>query len=130
MLFVWFVRPHFPLIPPPEFFALYSLDRMPWPRLYDKLKRPSHPAIKALKSVMNYDDFFDERQVRTAVAAYYGLVSFLDDNIGKVLCALEDSGLAGDTRVIYTSDHGDNLGNRGLWGKSVMYEDRLPFQCF
>ena len=123
VLFVSFVRPHFPLIPPPEFFALYSPDRMPWPRLYDKLERPSHPAIQALRSVMNYDDFFDEHQVRTAVAAYYGLVSFLDDNIDKVLRALEDSGLAGDTRVIYSSDHGDNLGNRGLWGKSVMYEE-------
>lgn len=123
VLFVSFVRPHFPLIPPPEFFALYSPDRMPWPRLYDKLDRPTHPAIKALRSVMNYDDFFDERRVRTSVAAYYALVSFLDDNIGKVLRALEDSGLAGDTRVIYSSDHGDNLGNRGLWGKSVMYEE-------
>lgn len=123
VLFVSFVRPHFPLIPPPEFFALYSPDRMPWPRLYDKLERPTHPAIKALSSVMNYDDFFDEKKVRTAVAAYYALVSFLDDNIGKVLGALEASGMAGETRVIYSSDHGDNLGNRGLWGKSVMYEE-------
>ncbi len=63
--------------------------------------------------------------MRTALAAYYGMVSFLDHNIGQLLRALEDTGLAADTRVIYTSDHGDNLGNRGFWGKSVMYEEAV-----
>ncbi len=73
---------------------------------------------------MSYDDFFtDETAVRRAIAAYYALVSFLDDNIGKILRALADAGLADTTRVIYTTDHGDNLGCRGLWGKSVMYEE-------
>jgi choline-sulfatase len=51
------------------------------------------------------------------------LCTFLDDNIGKVLRALDETGLARDTRVLYTSDHGDNLGARGLWGKSTMYEE-------
>lgn len=75
---------------------------------------------------MNYDDFFaDELAVRRAIASYYALVSFLDDNIGKILAALQAAGLTASTRVIYTSDHGDNLGARGLWGKSVMYEESL-----
>jgi arylsulfatase A-like enzyme len=55
--------------------------------------------------------------------AYFGLVSFLDDNIGKILGTLEETGLAENTRVIYSSDHGDNLGTRGMWGKSTMYEE-------
>ncbi|NJO71414.1 MAG: sulfatase-like hydrolase/transferase, partial [Oscillatoriales cyanobacterium RM1_1_9] len=63
--------------------------------------------------------------VRRAVAGYYGLVSFLDDNVGRILAALERSGLAGATRVVMTSDHGDNLGARGLWGKSTMYEEAV-----
>jgi choline-sulfatase len=61
--------------------------------------------------------------VRRAIAAYFGLVSFLDDNVGKVLRALEEAGLSANTRVIYSTDHGDNLGTRGLWGKSTMYEE-------
>ena len=67
--------------------------------------------------------------VRLAIASYYALVSFLDDNIGKVLAALDAAGLTDSTRVIYTSDHGENLGSRGLWGKSVMYEESaaIPF---
>ena len=62
-------------------------------------------------------------KVRKAIAAYFGLVSFVDHNVGRLVKALEDNGLSGDTRVIYTSDHGDNLGTRGLWGKSNMYEE-------
>ncbi|MGH8642347.1 MAG: sulfatase-like hydrolase/transferase, partial [Burkholderiales bacterium] len=46
-----------------------------------------------------------------------------DDNIGRILRALKQAGLAESTRVIYSSDHGDNLGTRGLWGKSTMYEE-------
>ena len=123
-LFVSFVRPHFPLTAPPEFYELYPLERMPMPRLYDEANHPTHPAVAALKSVMNYDDYFiEEQMVRRAIASYYALVSFLDHNIGQVIAAINDAGLTESTRVIYTSDHGDNLGARGLWGKSVMYEE-------
>jgi choline-sulfatase len=123
-LFVSFVRPHFPLTAPPEFYKLYPPEQMAMPRLYDAAGRPRHPAIAALKTVMNYDDFFkDEQIVRRAVASYYALVSFLDHNIGHVLGAIARAGLTSSTRVIYASDHGDNLGCRGLWGKSVMYEE-------
>jgi choline-sulfatase len=51
------------------------------------------------------------------------LCTFLDEQVGKVLAALESTGLAGNTRVLYTSDHGDNLGARGLWGKSTLYQE-------
>jgi choline-sulfatase len=125
LLFVGFVLPHFPLVAPPEFFDLYPLDRMPLPRFYGAGERPDHPVLNALRGTLNYDDYFDEEKVRTALAAYYGMVSFLDHNIGQLLKVLEDTGLAADTRVIYTSDHGDNLGNRGFWGKSVMYEEAV-----
>jgi choline-sulfatase len=61
--------------------------------------------------------------VRRAVAGYFGLCTFLDEQVGKVLGALDNTGLAASTRVLYTSDHGDNLGARGLWGKSTMYQE-------
>jgi choline-sulfatase len=117
------VRPHFPLTAPPAFFDLYRPQDMPWPQQHGPEARPLHPAVKALRDCMNYDDYFDEAAVRLAIASYYALVSFLDDNIGKVIAALHDAGLGADTRIIYTSDHGDNLGSRGLWGKSTMYEE-------
>ena len=81
--------------------------------------------IDALRRSSNYDDFFDEDRVAEARKAYYGLVSFLDHNIGRILSVLDDTGLREGTRILYTSDHGDNLGHRGLWGKSVMYDDAV-----
>lgn len=122
-LFVSFVKPHFPLVAPQQFYDMYPLDSVPMPRLYGAEHAPTHPVLAALKRCMNYDDSFSPEKVRIALAAYYGMVSFLDDNIGQVLAALESNGLEGNTRVIYTSDHGDNLGNRRLWGKSVHYEE-------
>jgi choline-sulfatase len=91
---------------------MYPEDQVPWPMLY-----------AAMRKSAIYDEGFDERKVRRAIAAYFGMVSFLDDNIGKLMRALETTGLIDSTRVIYTSDHGDNLGARGLWGKSNLYED-------
>ena len=58
-----------------------------------------------------------------AVAAYFGLCSYVDSLIGEVLETLDAVGLGATTRVVYTSDHGDNVGARGLSGKSNMYEE-------
>ena len=124
--FVSFVCPHFPLVAPQEFFDLYPLDDLPMPNLRGPDDVPDHPVLQALRKVQNYEDHFkDEKQIKTAVAAYWGMVSFLDDNIGQVLAALDRSGLAEDTIVVYTSDHGDNLGTRTFWGKSTMYEESV-----
>jgi len=123
VLFVSFVSPHFPLIAPPEFYYKYPLDQMPAPKLYEESLRPEHPYLRDYSSSFVYDRFFTPEKVRKAVAAYYGLCSFVDDNIGKMLRTLETLGLSDSTRILYTSDHGDNLGARGLWGKSTMYEE-------
>jgi len=123
-LYVGFVSPHFPLIAPAPFYDLYAEDAVPWPGMYEKDQRPSHPFIDALRQCQCYDEgFFDAAMVRRAITAYFGLTSFMDDNVGKILRALEETGLMNNTRVVYSSDHGDNLGTRGLWGKSTMYEE-------
>ena len=62
-------------------------------------------------------------RLQRALAGYFGLVSFLDEQIGEILTVLSETGLADTTRVIYTSDHGDNLGARGLWGKATMCQE-------
>ena len=123
VLFVSLVAPHFPLTAPPEHYYRYFDQNLPTPKLYDKRERPTHPYLVDYARSFNYDDYFDKDAVKRAVAGYYGLCSFLDENIGKILRSLEDAGLADDTRVLYTSDHGDNLGTRGLWGKSTMFEE-------
>ena len=123
VLFSSMVSPHYPLIAPGAFYDLYDGVALPKPRLYDEIERPEHPVIAHYRETWNYDDFFDADRLVAGLRAYYGLCSFLDHQIGMILSALDECGLTDDTLVIYTSDHGESLGNRGLWGKSVMYEE-------
>jgi choline-sulfatase len=126
VLFVSFVCPHFPLTAPPEFFYPYYDQDLPEPKLYGDKTKSLHPFLEDYRASFAYDDFFEDADmVKRAQAGYLGLCSFLDANIGNVLLALGDAGLTGDTRVVYTSDHGDNLGARGLWGKSTMLEESV-----
>ena len=60
-----------------------------------------------------------------ARASYYGLCSFVDDLVGRILMALQDIGQDKDTAVIYTSDHGELIGEHGLWTKMTMHEDSV-----
>ena len=120
-LFLGFVLPHFPLQAPPEYFDMYT--DLPGPRMYAERERPTHPVLRELSRIQAYGKYFDEDKVRVARQAYFGMVSYLDHCVGQVLTALESSPYADSTRVIYTTDHGDNIGHRGMWGKSNMYEE-------
>jgi choline-sulfatase len=123
VLFVSFVAPHFPLIAPPHWYYRY-LDHAPMPKLYRE--KNLHPSATDQAENTGYDKYFkDEAAVKRARAGYFGLISSLDENIGHVLDTLEDVKLSSTTRILYTSDHGDNLGARGLWGKQVMYEEAI-----
>lgn len=126
VLFVSLVAPHFPLTAPPEFYHRYALDTLPLPKMYAPEERPAHPFLRHYSANLDYDRHFaDTAAVRRAIAGYLGLVGYLDHNIGRILAALDASGQAGRTVVMYTSDHGDNLGARGVWGKSTMYEESV-----
>jgi choline-sulfatase len=125
-LFVSLVTPHFPLTAPPEHFYRYAARPMPVPKLYAKDERPRHPFLADYAATVPYDAHVrDEATMQRMMAGYYGLVSFMDEQVGKILQCLEECGLSGNTRVLYSSDHGDNVGARGLWGKSTMYEESV-----
>jgi choline-sulfatase len=124
VLYVGFVCPHPPLIAPPEFFDLYKDLDIPMPDMYAEHERPRHPYLDFMRKGRPYDaGFTGPGMVKRALAAYMGSVSYLDSNIGKVLDSMASAGLSGSTRVIYSSDHGDNLGVRGLWAKNTLYEE-------
>ena len=123
VLFVSLVCPHFPLIARPEWYNLYPEDKVPWPAAVRRGRAADAPLHRRRCALPDLRPGFDDPKVRKAIAAYFGLVSFVDHNVGQLMEALDDNGLADTTRVIYTSDHGDNLGTRRLWGKSKMYEE-------
>ena len=98
---------------------------MPPPRLHPKDGHPRHPWLEASHLIHPVDDGLDDRRRQLATACYYGLCTWVDRQVGRVIAALERTGLAETTRVVYTSDHGDNIGARGIWGKSTHYDDAV-----
>lgn len=129
VLYVGFVAPHYPLIAPSQFLEMYPIEDIPLPKLQPKDGYQRHPWVESLDGVIGQDHFFKNDKDRLeAIAAYLALCSFVDAEIGIVLDAIKDNNFEDTTRIIYTSDHGDNMGARGLWGKSVLYEEstRIP----
>jgi choline-sulfatase len=122
-LFVSWLRPHYPLTCPQEFYDLYPLDEMDQARFLDDDQLPAHPVLRTIRRNFDYDKHFNNETRQIARASYYGLCSFLDYQIGKVLNALERSGQADNTLIIYTSDHGDHNGDRRMWTKMSLYDE-------
>lgn len=118
-LFVSFLRPHYPLTCPAEFYDLYDPEALPAPRA----DNPDHPVLNGLKRACDYGAPFTPETTKIAVASYYGLCSFVDDMVGQIMHVLRDTSLDENTVVIFTSDHGECLGDRGFWTKMVMYEE-------
>ena len=123
-LFVGLVAPHFPLVCPQEFCDLYPLDRLPEVKLGPGSGYEPHPWVRLHDDLLDTENAFTDAEERLrAMAAYYGLCSWLDSNVGRILAALDEAGLSGGTTVVYTSDHGEDLGARGSWGKGNFYEE-------
>ncbi len=87
------------------------------------------PHSRRLRHVIGLDLMpVNDAQVRAARRAYYGAVSYVDDQVGVLLAALADAGFADNTIVMLLADHGDMLGERGLWYKMNFFEPacRIP----
>ena len=85
-----------------------------------------HPWVQAYADFARNEEAFRSPEERLAAfSAYFGLCSSTDHNVGLILAALREAGLENDTTVVYTSDHGDNVGARGLWGKSTLYQESV-----
>lgn len=125
-LFVGLVAPHFPLVVPQRWFDMYPADVVGDPKLHPSDGHERHPWVELQNEFMDSEGSFrDDAERMAARSAYFGLCSFLDANVGRIMDALDTAGLGGSTTVVYTSDHGDNVGARGLWGKSNMYEESV-----
>lgn len=123
VLFVSFVCPHPPYTADPEYFDYYQQKDIPFPYKGSQEDWPDQHALNELRRVLEIDTPFSKEETKRISSAYYGSVNSMDDRIGEVLQALEQYGFTENTRVIYTSDHGENLGQRGLYGKFTMHED-------
>jgi choline-sulfatase len=121
-------HPHDPFAIPKRYWDLYDDEEVGLPRVSiptDQLDAHS----RRLRHVCGNDlDPVNDAQILAARRAYYGAISFVDEQVGLLLDTLEESGLAQDTVVILCSDHGEMLGERGLWYKMNFFEggSRVP----
>ncbi|WP_028574284.1 choline-sulfatase [Desulfonatronovibrio hydrogenovorans] len=127
---VSFTDPHDPYACPKEYWDRYNHEDIDLPKVEHIDYEQCDPHSQRLRHACKMDrQKIDEHYIRNARHAYYGQISYIDDKIGRILKALEHSGLKENTVVIFTADHGDMLGERGLWYKMSFHEwsARVPF---
>ena len=120
LLKVSFARPHSPYDPPKRFWDMYRDQDMPNPHIGDwaeKFAPRAEPPIPHLW----YGDL-GEAQARRSRHGYYGSVSFIDEQIGRIISTLKKQGLYENTLIIFFADHGDMLGDHHHWRKTYAYE--------
>ncbi len=117
------MHPHDPYQGPRRFWDRYDGVEIDMP-LAGKRKAAARNGVEArMHRLYDRDEIkLSPRQIRAARRAYYAMISYCDDLLGRMLAALEIAGATEDTIVIATSDHGDMLGERGLWYKMNFYE--------
>jgi iduronate 2-sulfatase len=126
-LAVGFFRPHTPYVAPKvPYFDNYPEAEMP---IVTGVKEDQEdiPAA-ALASRHKEEGMMDDDLRRKAVQAYYASISFMDAQVGRVVAALDRLGLAENTVIVFTSDHGYHMGEHGLWQKRSLFEEsaRVP----
>lgn len=122
-LSVGFMLPHPPYVAWREDYGLYA-GKIGMPRLPAPDPAREHPWLRWWRDDRGIAAVGEAETLR-ARAAYYGLVTRLDILIGQVIGTMERLGLAEDTLIVYTSDHGDQLGERGLWWKHTFYDESV-----
>jgi arylsulfatase A-like enzyme len=131
-LFVSFPDPHHPFAPPAEYAQRHDPAALSLPRGFDQDhgSSPTHiQKMVAARGTPNQDPTMSfavtEEQYRAAAAAQYGLIEFMDEQIGRILGALEETGQAEDTVVVFTADHGDLFGDHGLMLKHFVHYEAV-----
>jgi arylsulfatase A-like enzyme len=116
---VSFIRPHSPYDPPARFLRMYEDADLPparagrWAGRYESRNSDRNDIWRGR---------LPESEIRRSRAAYYGCVSQVDEQVGRILETLEARGLLEETLILFTSDHGDMTGDQNLWRKSYAYE--------
>ncbi len=127
-----FFNPHCPYVAPRRYFDLYPLEEISIPDLNEgKADLEDVPPMAIQRDTRNWPYFFKGitvEQARKCKQAYYACNSFVDAQVGRLLSALEEHGLVENTLVVFWSDHGYFLGEKGLWYKRKAFERsaRMP----
>lgn len=119
-----FLKPHDPFMPARRFAAMFRPEDMKLPETWGKVDLSQVP--KEVRNSIEHNiptpELRDEGEAKTRIAMYYANLAQMDAALGQVTAALRELDLERDTIVVYTTDHGEMLGDHGLWQKSQFYE--------
>ncbi len=121
--------PHPKWVVPANYYRMYNLENISLPRVPGPWPFDLHPVMAAANHYHKFDQApFPEGNIRRTRAAYFAMITQLDQWVGGLLHALEKSGQAENTVVVFTADHGEMLGEHGMWFKSCAYDEaaRVP----
>jgi choline-sulfatase len=119
-----FLKPHDPFMPAERFAKMFRAEDMRLPDTWGKVDLKTVPRVvrNAIERNAPTPELKDPSEAKKRIALYYANLAQMDDCVGTVLKALNDQGLDKNTLVLYTSDHGEMLGEHGLWQKFEFYE--------
>lgn len=120
-----FSQPHDPFITTKEYWDLYKDDEIDMPKTSLKDVGSQDEHSKYLYEMYRMEKISGKEDIINARHAYYGMISYIDKKIGQLIKVLKDTGLIENTIVILTSDHGEMLGERGMWYKKTFFEPSL-----
>ena len=122
LMYLGYTEPHPPFIALQKYFDQYYPDHVDMPETSEEELEDLSPVYKELRHYKGIATPIADEKIRRARAGYYGMISELDELIGRVIQSLKESGQYDNTIIVYTSDHGESLGNHGLWLKNNLYD--------
>lgn len=124
LLVTSFLKPHDPFMPAKRFADLFRPEDMHLPESYGKadLERLPREVVRNIQNNAVTPEFKDRDEALRHIAFYYANLAQMDDCLGQIIRAVQELGLENDTIICYTSDHGEMLGDLGLWQKFQFYE--------
>lgn len=127
-MYAGIVKPHPKFEAAARYREIYPPEKMPLPQWPEGYLERRHPMFQMLANFKNIQSPIPRDRVQRARSAYFGLVSEVDELIGSILAELDRTGQTENTVILYTSDHGEMLGEHGLWLKNVLLEGaaRVP----
>ncbi|WP_370229310.1 sulfatase-like hydrolase/transferase [Cognatishimia sp.] len=122
---VSYIKPHWPFIVPAPYHDMYSAEHVPAPMRHDVEREDPHPVYGAYMQNPICSAFQREEVREKVIPAYMGLIKQCDDQLGRLLAYLEETGRMQDTMIVLTSDHGDYLGDHWMGEKELFHEQSV-----
>ncbi|MEM1355840.1 MAG: sulfatase [Planctomycetota bacterium] len=125
-LAVGYVRPHVPLVAPATFYEPFDADQLTLPEQIEGDLEDIPPIGRGRVGSIHGPD--TDQKARRTLRAYYASVSYMDAQVGRLIAALDEQGMTGNTIIVFMSDHGFHLGEHGMWQKFNLHEEsaRIP----